>query len=473
MSPLSTPTVTDQLSAFVVGTEYDDIPAEAIELAQENILDALGVALGGVSAAEGRQLKGWLAKQGGSPDAQIIGMPLRTSAAQAALVNGILTHALDYDDGTHPMYGHPSCAILPGVLAVSERRRASGRDVLVAYSVGFEIADRLGAVLNPAHHRAGWHGTSTIGALAASAAVGRALGIDAHRQAMAFGAAASLAGGIKKNLGTMVKPLHAGHASWAGVISAEFAEMGWVSDDDVFAGPSGYFQVFRGADPIDPEAAVADLGQHWHIMDRPGGFHLKPFASCGGSHTTIQAMDRLRADPRVRLDEIAEVSIGINEMTVETLIRHDPRTGQEGKYSLEFCAAHTLVYGPPGIRDFTDEKVHDPEVRNVMNKVRISSPAEVAHDPEHAAIATLIMRDGSEVQVFEPLGKGKHGNPMSRDDRIAKFRDCADGVLPIHQQDQVIAYVENLHRESDVSELMRLLQPSRPATSVHASPARE
>lgn len=458
----ATTTCTSQLASFAAEIEYDALPEEAIDLAKQNVLDAVGVALGGRDTPEGQLIGPWLARQGGASSAQVIGMPLRASVSVAALANGVLTHALDYDDGTHPMYGHPSCVVLPGVLAIGEVRELSGRDALLAYSVGFEVADRLGAALNPAHHRAGWHGTSTIGSVAASASAGRALGLTAATQAMAFGAAASMAGGIKKNLGTMVKPLHAGHAAWVGVISAEFAEIGWISDPDAFDGPSGYLSVFRGIDPIDLDAAGRDLGTHWHILDRPGGFHLKPFASCGGTHTTIQAMDRLRREEKFDLDDIEEVYIGINEMTVETLIRHDPQRGQEGKYSLEFCAAYSLVHGPPGIRDFTDRNINDPVVRTIMNKVRIESPAQVAHDPEHASIVRLRFRDGTQVETFEKLGKGKHDNPMSRADRLDKFRDCADGVLSAQHQDRVIDYVEDLENQADIGDLARLLAADAP-----------
>ncbi len=448
------------VAEFISGARYEDLPAQAIDLAKQALLDSLGVAIGGVASDEGRIALKYVEQQHSGPAATLFGTRLKAAEPIAAFGNGVLIHALDYDDGNHPAYAHPSCVLWSSVFALGEPRGISGRAALLAYLVGFDILARAGGVLNRAHYRRGWHATSTLGTMGAAAASAKVLGLDPLKVRHTLGVAGSSAAGLKQNLGTMTKPYHAGHAAWSGVTAAQLADAGWEADVDILEGQAGFYNLFQGVDKPKPEYMLAELGTRWEIMSLPAGWHPKPYASCGGTHNTIEAMRAIRRDHTFTPEDVTEIGIAVNAMSIATLFRHDPQTGQEGKYSLEFCAAVALVDGAAGPAQFTAEKVRDPRIRRLYPLVRTSSPPEVADDPEHATIVTVKLRDGRVLSHRENLARGKPENPMTREDLVEKFRACTDGVLDRAGQDHLIALIDDFDRAADVRPLLAATRPS-------------
>ena len=213
------------------------------------------------------------------------------------MANGVAAHAHDYDDMCFVSLAHPSCALVPAALAAGELAGASGRDVLDAYVVGFELECRLGMVMNPRHyHERGWHCTSSIGTLGAAAAASRCWGSMPDATIHALGIAASSACGLKENLGSMVKPLHAGMAARNGVMAARLAKAGFVASVQAIEGPQGYLAAMDSQKP--PSAlvdAVADLGSRWEILDT--GITVKLYPSCAATHPPLDALLALEATP--------------------------------------------------------------------------------------------------------------------------------------------------------------------------------
>ncbi len=448
------------VAEFISGARYEDLPAAAVDLAKQALLDSLGVAIGGTASDEGRIALRYVEAQRSAPAATLFGTHLRAAEPVAAFGNGVLIHALDYDDGNHPAYAHPSCVLWSSVLALGEPRGTSGREALLAYLVGFDVLARLGGVLNRAHYRRGWHATSTLGTMGAAAASAKALGLGPLQVRHTLGIAGSSAAGLKQNLGTMTKPYHAGHAAWSGVTAAQLAAAGWEADVDILEGSAGFYELFQGAEKPHPEYMLADLGRRWEITSLPAGWYPKPYASCGGTHNTIEAIRTLRRVHSFAPEDVAEIGIAVNNASRVTLFRHDPQTGQEGKYSLEFCAAVALVDGAAGPAQFTAERVRDPRIRRLFPLVTLSSPPEVAEDPEYAAIVTLRLKDGRVLTQRQDLARGKPENPMTRDEQVEKFRACTDGVLDRAGQDRLIALIDDLDRAADVGPLLRATRPS-------------
>src|SRR5438874_6299714 len=291
--------LTQTLAAQASAVTYEALPEPVRELARQCVLDYYGVALAGADDPLATILVDELAEAGGAAQASVIGHNARLPALSAALVNGTAGHALDYDDVNMAMPGHPSVAILPGLLALAELRRSSGREVIAAFVAGYETACRIGSALRPGHYNLGFHATGTVGAFGAAAACARLLGLDAEATARALGIAGTQAGGLKSQFGTMCKPFHAGKASQNGLLAARLAARGFSSRPDLVECEQG-FALTHGPD-FRPEAALAEP---------PNGFHIfanlfKHHAACYLTHGPIESGRVVREQHNVSPEQIA------------------------------------------------------------------------------------------------------------------------------------------------------------------------
>src|SRR4051812_1145531 len=265
MMSVATTTLTTAIADFIVKAAP---PSRARDRAAIAVTDTIGVALAGASEPAARIVRTTIAAESRG-SCRILGAAERASAAEAAFANAVAVHALDFDDMCFVSMAHPSCALVPAALAAAELAGASGRAVLDAYIVGFELECRLGMTMNPRHYHArGWHCTSSIGTLGAAAAAARVLGLTPSATADALGVAASLACGLKENIGTMVKPLHAGVAARNGVMAARLAHQGLTASPIAIDGPQGYLAAMDSERPASHLAEmISDLGKRWEILD--------------------------------------------------------------------------------------------------------------------------------------------------------------------------------------------------------------
>ena len=203
----------------------------------------------------------YLTDLGGKPASTVIGRRFKTSAPEAGLINGAMSHALDYDDITFITKTHPSAVLIPAALPVAEEAGATGRDMLLAYLLGFEVACAEGDAISPAYFDdLGWHPTGPLGALGAAAAASRLLGLNEEQTAMAISLGASQSSGLRQNFGTMTKPFHAGHACKSGSTAAKLVQGGFTAGTDALEGRFGFMRAFSGGNDYDPEKAAASLG---------------------------------------------------------------------------------------------------------------------------------------------------------------------------------------------------------------------
>jgi len=407
------------ISEFVVRTAISDT---ARERAAAAFIDTIGVMLAGASEPAAR-IAQTLAADEGAGECRVLGTSIATSPGWAAFANGVAAHALDYDDMCFVSLAHPSCALVPALLAAGEISNASARTLLDAYVVGFEIECRLGAVMNPRHyHQRGWHCTSSIGTLGAAAAAARVLGIDAEQTRHALGIAASSACGLKENMGSMVKPLHAGMAARNGVTAARLAERGFMASAHAIDGPQGYLAAMD-SEQASLDGAVADLGLRWEIEDT--GITVKLYPSCAATHPPLDALKELVRRERFTHDQVAAIDIEVDSMTPRLLIHPNPTTGLEAKFSMPFCAAAAVVYPRISIDTFTVDRIRSTEVQSLMPRVALRANREFdTAAPLSQARVTVRLRDGRELSERADGARGYPGR-LNEQELSDKFADCA------------------------------------------------
>jgi 2-methylcitrate dehydratase PrpD len=403
------------------------VPADARERAAIAFKDTIGVMLAGAAEPAARIVQG-LAQEDGLGTCRVLGTALRTSPGHAALANGVAAHALDYDDMCFVSLAHPSCALIPAVLAAGELTQSRPSTLLDAYVVGFEIECRLGTVMNPRHyHQRGWHCTSSIGTLGAAAAAARVLGLDARTARHALGIAASAACGLKENIGSMVKPLHAGMAARNGVMAARLAQRGFTASTHAIDGPQGYLAAMDSEQP-SLDSAAADLGARWEILET--GITVKLYPSCAATHPPLDALTAIARREGVTAEQIQSIDAEVDSMTPRLLIHPNPATGLEAKFSMPFCAAAAVVYPRIGIDTFEVERIRNPRVQALMPRVTLR--ANEAFDtaaPLSQARVTVRLRDGREWSLAVDGARGYPGRLSDRE-LAAKFADCAGRTLP-------------------------------------------
>ncbi len=451
----------ERLARFVA--EAESVPEEAIAQAKRSVLDTLGVALAGSSEEGVRIVAEWVRKQGGHEEATVLGQRFRAPAPEAALVSGTAGHALDYDDVSLPMRGHPSAPLVTAVLATGEKAGCSGRDLLTAFVLGFEVEARLGRAIGEAHYALGWHATSTLGTLGAAAACARLLGLDARRTQMALGIAASLAGGLQQNFGTMTKPLHAGWAARNGVVAAEMSGRGFTADARALEGESGFLRAMSGGSEVDLEPLAA-LGDPFEITS--SGIGVKLYPCCYAVHRSLDAALDLRARHGIDPGSIVRIWVEVSRGALLPLRREPPATGLEGKFSLEYCLAAALTDSRVGLASFTDEAIRRPVVRELMAKVEASEGAEPGAFPIGGyAELRIVLKDGSEHSLRVDTPRGDPSRPLSWEELAEKFRDCAGTVLFTQAINGSLRLIERLEDVPDVGSLTETLRAT--TTEVH------
>jgi 2-methylcitrate dehydratase PrpD len=448
-----TPTVTEAAAALLVELSDQHVSAAGLELATSAFVDCVGCMLAGADSPDAEIAWEWVESLGGKPEATIIfGKPGAAPASLTALVNGIAGHALDLDDFSTTMM-HPSVCLVPALLAVGERERSTGREVVLAYIAGFELFARLCRAMNPGHYARGWHATSTVGTVATAGAVARLLRLNAEETRAALGIAASAAGGVRQNFGSMVKPYHAGNAAFHGVQAAELAARGFTAAQDILDGPRGFVEVFGG----DPAPVVtADLFGLGKLEIEQSGISFKRYACCGAIHAALDAGLELRERLELTAADIASVRCSVNRWAPEILIHHSADSAAKGRFCMEYSLAVALVDGDAGVLQYTDERLTDEEVQSLSARVTVSVDEELPVGyATFPAIVTLETTAGAEHTLRCDLARGNMSTAFSTDELDKKFVACASLQLDAAQAADALAAARGILELEDVGELAR------------------
>jgi 2-methylcitrate dehydratase PrpD len=375
------------------------------------------------------------------------------AASDAALVNGVAAHVLDYDDVA--LSGHPSAVLVPAILAEGWSTDTSGTDAIAAYVAGYELWAQVAALEPGILHERGFHPTAVMGALATAAACARLRKLGPEKTAHAIAIAASLASGLVANFGTMTKSLHAGRAAQSGVLAARLADRGFTASLDVLEHKTGFLRAHSPSGVPDVENGTIDVGTNWRLASL--GVNVKRYPTCYATHRSIDAMLDLVDRHKLKSDDVREIRVHTGATQKLMLRNNNPKTGLEAKFSMEFAMAAALVARRVGLAELTDDFVSRPEVSSVFGKVRCTTTDEaMPDDPAFAPSdqVSVVLASGNLLEHAPVVhAKGSWQNPLTRAELKNKFLECAARAFSSPHAEELFDQLWYLEESSSVRAL--------------------
>lgn len=415
--------LTKQAGEFASAISISDLPDRAAEATRIGIADCVGVMIAGAGEEAVRIVAAMVPATSGKDAAPEIPSGRKLSAPDAALVNGVAAHVLDYDDVA--LSGHPSAVLVPAILAEGWTLDSNGEDVIAAYVAGYEIWALLEALEPGPFHERGFHPTAILGTVATAAACARLNGFDARKTTHAIAIGASLASGLVANFGTMTKSFHAGRTAQSGIIAARLAGQGFTGATDALEHRTGFMRAHSPSSKPQLDGVDAALGSQWRIPQ--SGINVKQYPTCYATHRSIDAMIDLAREHDLKSDAVKEIRVRTGS-TQKLLLRNtNPQTGLEAKFSMEFALSAALIARRVGLSELTDAFVRRPDVAANFAKLKITTTEEKA-DLDFAPDDRLsVVLTSGEVIEHAPVthAKGSWQRPMTRGELEDKFLDCA------------------------------------------------
>jgi 2-methylcitrate dehydratase PrpD len=441
----NTANLTRALAERAAAVSYDRLPEPVRELARQCVLDYYGVALAGADDPLVAILLDELLDAGGAAQAGVVGHKARLPVLAAALVNGAIGHALDYDDVNLAMPGHPSVAILPALLALAEQRHSTGREMIAAFVAGYETCCRVGMAMRPGHYGRGFHATGTVGAFGAAAACARLLGLGADAAAQALGIAGTQAAGLKSQFGTMCKPFHAGKAAENGLLAARLAARGFSSRPDLIECEQGFARTH--APDFHPEKALAEPPNGFYILANLFKYH----AACYMTHAPIECGRQLRDAQGVKPDAIAAITLAVHRGSSRICNIPAPTDGLEAKFSLRQTVAMALAgIDTASLGAYSVATASDPGLMALRERVELDFRDDL---PEAGAEMVITLRDGRVLRATHDAGIAMSDVAAQGERLAAKFDALAEPVLGGPRARELREAVRGLDGLADTGEL--------------------
>lgn len=444
---------TKKAAEFVAEFDIGAAPAKALYGARIGLIDCVGVMLAGAKEPAVQLVANVVTPLSGSNDAPRAVNGICYSAPDAALVNGVAAHVLDFDDVA--LAGHPSAVLVPAILAEGHALGSSGQDALEAYLAGYEVWAHLAALESGHLHDRGFHPTAVMGTLATTAAAARLHRLSVEQTAHSLAIAASLAGGLVANFGSMTKSLHAGRAAQSGIQAARLAKAGFTGNLDIIEHRTGFLRAFSpsGAPNLDP--AAFRIGEEW-MADRYG-VNIKRYPTCYATHRAIDAILGLVKTYNIESEAIEKIHVHTG-VTQKLMLRNSrPETGLAAKFSMEFAMACAVIARQVGLKQLTDDFVLRDDVQEMLRRVEVTVSDDKAGADLPIAPFDLVwvtLKDGT-VHRHPPVeyARGSWQLPLSREELQFKFEDCAATLLP---RERVTTLFEKLYRIEELGSLREL-----------------
>jgi len=417
--------ITQALARYIVSTKPADLPAPVRKEAARTLLNWVGCALGGSKHETVGIAIAAMSPFSGPAQAGILGRKERMDILNTALINGISSHVLDYDDTHSRNIVHPGGPVLSAILALAETRPVSGPDFVNALVIGVDVECRIGNSVYPKHYDTGWHITGTAGVFGSAAASGKLLGLTEQQMRWAIGLAATQPVGLQEMFGSMTKSFHPGRAAQNGLTAALLAAKNFTSSEQSLEAKYGWANVISAA--RDYNYITDGLGKTYEISKNT----YKPFACGVVMHATIDGCIRLRNETKLKAEEVERIELKVHPLVMQLTSKKSPQTGLESKFSIFHAASVAFVEGGGGIEQFTDRAVRDKTIASLRDRVTVVIDSSLHEDQVRI---TLIANGGRRFEKFVEHAVGSLENPMSDKDLEAKFAGLAATVLPPDRQ---------------------------------------
>ncbi len=458
--------LTEEITEFMGSVRYESLPQEMIELGKTHILDSIACGIAGAKSQAAKIALDYLENGGGAlGSSTVIGAPVRLAPRFAAFINGLSMHADDFDDtGPQPSSArnggiHATVPILSVLLALSEEKKSTGREIITALHTGVEITCKLNHASNEEHYRRGYHSTATIGMFGTTAAAALCLGLNKEQQATALNIVSSQSSGLRLNFGSMMNPFHAGHVAECAIVSTELARRGFTASKKMLEHPEiGFLKATGGT--FDADAIMNKLGKPWAFIDP--GMWIKPYPCGALTHPALTALIDLTIRENIMPEKIKSVKVQTNRNLVNTLIHNRPTIALQAKFSMPFAVAIAIKRRRASLGDYTDEVVNEPMIQELIKKVEFT--AYDKREENYTNVTTLIqveLTDGHHFEIRADFGKGNPRNPMRFDDVSEKFLGCADFAgWSTKRANDIIEFIRSFDKIDNICKLTALLRPT-------------
>lgn len=441
--------LSQQLADFITKTKYEDLSKEEVQFTKGCIIDWLGSCVAGRNEKAVRILQDFVEEMGGHPQSSLVSGG-KTSVHHAAFVNGASSHIVELDDIHRGSIVHAATVVIPAALAVAEYKKKSGKDLLTAVVIGYDVAFRIGEAVSPSHYK-NWHNTATCGTFGAAAAVSKLLDLTEEQTRHALGTAGTQAAGLWEFIenGSMSKQLHPAKAGMEGVIASFTALKGFTGAERILEGNRGFFQAM--SDDGDKDKITHELGSKFKITENSFKIH----ASCRHTHQPIDIALQFLKDPDWSNSNIEKIKVKTYQSAIDVAGNKTPQTLYAAKFSIEYCTALAFIKGKVNIEDFNKENLFNEEIRSLMDKVEVEAdPAIEAYYPERWGTQVDVRFDnGKAVSKKVDYPKGDPENPVTLEELIEKFRNLT-AVSGINNQesDQWIDQILNLEEVNEIAD---------------------
>ena len=458
---------TQRVATFIQDTALEALPADAIPKAKKAIADTFAVILAGVGSEVSGPLLQYVESSRASGNVPILGTGLLTAPETAALVNGTFGHALDYDDVLSMMPAHPSAVILPAVLASLDGKRLSGRSLIEAYVLGIEVGGKIGIGMTVGHYHRGYHATGSLALFSGLAALLKLHRVDVATAQQAFGIAGSMASGLRRNFGTMTKPLHTGIAARSALTAWRLATCGFTAAPDILEAKAGLYSTLGVADS-SADITAERLGHPFVIVDP--GLALKKFPCCYASHRAMDGLLTLRSKLGFDAASVEKLTCRMPPGGMQVLTYPRPTTGLEGKFSLQYPLAAGVLDGTYSLWTFSDEAVRRKDIQALYARIEVNEdPSCRGEDPEfekrssgsRGLVAVEVrLRDGRSDRIRVDNAPGSPARELTWDEMRLKFMDCArqSKRMTDAKAQQAFEALQRLETLDDVGALIELLR---------------
>jgi 2-methylcitrate dehydratase PrpD len=456
--------VTEDIVHFIHESRFEELSGEVVHRAKDVIADAIGVMIAGAREDGSKILQQHARRNGGTRQATVVAGGFKASPPTAALVNAAAGHALDYDSiqlsswpaTAHGIRLHPTVPTLAAALAVGEPLGVSGKSLILACAVGIEVACRVTEAIPPEAYQVAYQSTATMGGLGAAAAAGKLLKLKPDRLMRSLGLAATMAGGLRENFGTMAKPFHSGRAAESGVVAAQLARDGFTAAPDILEARRGFFLAMGGKH--DAGKIAGRLGRPYFLIDP--GLHVKRYPCAILVHPAIKEIIDLSSTENFPPEDVEKIQLQVTEIVTSTLNHPEPVTGLEAKFSVAFPIALAVVRRKVGLADFSDRTVRDPKMAAMMKRIEVvTDPSiEKSGGNEVTARIEVALRDGRKLKRTATLKTGAQQEWISEAELREKFCDAASRALSKKRVEALWQLLPKLDRLKDITPVLKLVR---------------